>query len=201
MLCLRHGGKRTQEHGAGSRRHPFWRAAKAAQGGRRAHAGGAGLESRSHAQGHQRSGAGREEASLPAHCARARGRADADRQRTRLALRVRARARRCRSFDHAPTPSTLPAPPTPLLGREREAEAASDILRRRETRLLTLAGPGGVGKTRLALEVVRRAAEHFPNGAAFVALAPLGDAGLVVTAISRTLGLRETGGRSPRGTT
>ncbi len=100
----------------------------------------------------------------------------------------------------APTPSTLPAPPTPLLGREREAEAASDILRRRETRLLTLAGPGGVGKTRLALEVVRRAAEHFPDGAAFVALAPLGDAGLVVTAISRTLGLREAGGRSPRGT-
>ena len=101
----------------------------------------------------------------------------------------------------APTSSTLPAPPTPLLGREREAEAASDILRRRETRLLTLAGPGGVGKTRLALEVVRRAAEHFPDGAAFVALAPLGDAGLVVTAISRTLGLREAGGRSPRGKT
>ena len=100
----------------------------------------------------------------------------------------------------APAPAALPEPPTPLVGRELEVETASAILRRRETRLLTLTGPGGVGKTRLALEVVRRAAEDFPHGAAFVALAPLGDAGLVVTTISRTLGLRETGGRSPRDT-
>jgi predicted ATPase/DNA-binding XRE family transcriptional regulator len=96
--------------------------------------------------------------------------------------------------------STLPAPLTPLVGRERQVETASGILRRRETRLLTLTGPGGVGKTRLALEVVQRSADDFPDGATFVALAPLDDADLVITTISRTLGLREAGGSSPRDT-
>ena len=100
----------------------------------------------------------------------------------------------------ARAPSTLPAPPTPIVGREPEVEAASDILRRRETRLLTLTGPGGVGKTRLALEVVRKATGDFPDGAAFVALASLGDADLVVPTISRALGLREAGGGSPHDT-
>ena len=98
----------------------------------------------------------------------------------------------------APVPVSVPASPTPLVGREREVEAVNDILRRRRTRLLTLTGPGGVGKTCLALEVVRRTAGDFPDGAAFVALAPLDDAGLVMTTIIRTLGFREAGGDSSR---
>lgn len=100
----------------------------------------------------------------------------------------------------AAAPSILPVPATALVGRERELESASEILRHRGARLLTLTGPGGVGKTSLALEVVRRAAGDFGDGAAFVALAPLGDADLVVGTISLTLGVRETGGRPLRDT-
>jgi predicted ATPase/DNA-binding XRE family transcriptional regulator len=107
-----------------------------------------------------------------------------------------------RGETHTPSPTALalPTPPTPLVGRDLEVDAASDIIRRRETRLLTFTGPGGVGKTRLALEVARRTAADFRDGAAFVALAPLGDADLVVTTIARTLGLGDTGDRSPRDT-
>ena len=97
-------------------------------------------------------------------------------------------------------PSALPTPPTPLVGREREVNAVGDVLRRREARLLTFTGPGGVGKTRLALEVIQSVADDFPDGATFVGLAPLDDADLVVSTISQVLGLREAGGRSPRDT-
>lgn len=93
---------------------------------------------------------------------------------------------------------SLPAPPTPLVGRERELEEVGGFLGRPRTRLLTLTGTGGVGKTRLAIESVRQAARLFPDGAAFVALAPLRDPDLVLPTVARSLGLRETGGRSPR---
>ena len=66
--------------------------------------------------------------------------------------------------------------------------------RRAAVRLLTLTGPGGIGKTRLGIEAARRAAGYFPDGVAFVALAPLGDAALVIPTVSRTLGLREVAG-------
>jgi predicted ATPase len=66
-----------------------------------------------------------------------------------------------------------------------------------EVRLLTFTGLGGVGKTRLALEVARSAAEDFPDGVAFVALASLTDPALVVPTIARSLGLREAEGQSP----
>ncbi|MDQ4129072.1 MAG: helix-turn-helix domain-containing protein, partial [Actinomycetota bacterium] len=95
--------------------------------------------------------------------------------------------------DHA-----LPAPPTPLVGRERELEEVVGFLGRPETRLLTLTGTGGVGKTRLAIEAVREAAMLFPDGAVFVTLAPLGDPDLVVPTVAQSLGLRRTGGRGPR---
>jgi predicted ATPase/DNA-binding XRE family transcriptional regulator len=95
------------------------------------------------------------------------------------------------------TSSVLPAPPTPLIGREREAEEVGELLSRKETRLLTLIGPGGIGKTRLAIEVARDAVGEVPDGVAFVALAPLSDADLVVPTISQTLGLKEAVGLSP----
>jgi predicted ATPase/transcriptional regulator with XRE-family HTH domain len=90
----------------------------------------------------------------------------------------------------------LPAPTTPLVGRERELEVVKDLLSRPGTRLLTLTGVGGMGKTRLALEAARLAG-GFPDGAAFVALAPLSDATLVVPTISRSLGLQEATGLPP----
>jgi hypothetical protein len=90
--------------------------------------------------------------------------------------------------------SALPAPATPLVGREREAEAASDLVLREGVRLVTLTGPGGVGKSRLALEVARRLGSSFAHGVRFVDLAPVQRADLVVAAIAAGLGLRTSGG-------
>ena len=90
------------------------------------------------------------------------------------------------------TASNLPTPPTRLLGRERELAE----LRRRlaaGARLLTLTGPGGTGKTRLALELAHGLAGEFPDGAVFVNLAPVSDHRMVLPTIAETLGLREAG--------
>ena len=92
----------------------------------------------------------------------------------------------------------LPEPPSSLVGRERDAQKLGAILRRGETRLLTLTGPGGVGKTRLVLEVARNVAGDFPDGAFFVGLAPLSDPDFVAPTISQALGLRETGEKASR---
>ena len=91
--------------------------------------------------------------------------------------------------------SNLPTPSTPLLGRERELLEITTFLP--EVRLLTLTGTGGVGKTRLAVQAARDAAELFPDGTVFVGLAPLGDSALVVPTVTQSLRLREAEGQTP----
>ena len=89
---------------------------------------------------------------------------------------------------------TLPAMVTPLVGRDQDAEAVSDLVLREGVRLVTLTGPGGVGKSRLAVEVAGRLGPSFADGVRFVDLSPIRSADLVVTAIAAGLGLRTTGG-------
>jgi predicted ATPase/DNA-binding CsgD family transcriptional regulator len=83
--------------------------------------------------------------------------------------------------------------PTPLIGRDQELAIGQQQLLADGARLLTLAGPAGVGKTRLAVAIATAVRENFAHGAWFVDLAPLGDPGLVPSTIARTLGVREAG--------
>lgn len=86
----------------------------------------------------------------------------------------------------------LPIPPTPLIGREREMETLHGLLRD-GPRLVTLTGPAGTGKTRLALEVVANLRDEVADGIYFVDLAPIRDPSLVVAAVAQALGVREGG--------
>ena len=92
-------------------------------------------------------------------------------------------------------PHNLPVQPTPFLGRQQEVASVCALLSRPEVRLLTLTGPGGIGKTRLGLQVGAELADQFASGVYFVALAPVSDADLVVSAIMQTLSISEAGGQ------
>src|SRR5215208_5323612 len=89
--------------------------------------------------------------------------------------------------------NNLPLQPTPLVGREKEVSEVRDLLRGIETRLLTLTGPGGTGKTRLALQAAADLLDDFPDGTFFVPLATLSEAELFLFTVAETLGVRETG--------
>jgi predicted ATPase/DNA-binding SARP family transcriptional activator len=89
------------------------------------------------------------------------------------------------------SPSRLPSPPTPLIGRQEERAAAAALLADPALRLLTLVGAGGSGKTRLALQIAKDVGDLFPDGAVFVALAPLRDHALVLPAIGQACGLAQ----------
>jgi len=91
---------------------------------------------------------------------------------------------------------TPPVPLTSLIGREREAAAVAALLGRADVRLVTLTGPGGVGKTRLALAAAATVAGSFADGVAFVALAPVADPAHLLPAIARATGVRDGLGES-----
>ncbi len=87
--------------------------------------------------------------------------------------------------------TNLPVPATPFLGRADEVDELADLLRASEPRLLTLTGPGGVGKTRLALQAAGAAADGFADGVYWVPLAPLDDPQLVLPTVAQALGAEQ----------
>ncbi len=97
-------------------------------------------------------------------------------------------------------PTNLPLQPTALIGRDQELAEIEALLSRDDVRLATLTGPGGTGKTRLALQVAADLLESFADGAFVVDLAAITDPALVLPTIAATLGVRETGGQSLRDT-
>jgi predicted ATPase/DNA-binding CsgD family transcriptional regulator len=94
---------------------------------------------------------------------------------------------------HLERPGRLPAPSL-LVGREAQIEAVLEVLNRPEVHLLTLTGPGGVGKTRLALEVARRLEAQFADGIVFVPLAAVNEVAGVLPMLAKALGVLESEG-------
>ena len=110
----------------------------------------------------------------------------ADRGATRVLQESPAASRRFASLA-----STLPVPATPLVGRA--ADLASLVELTREHRVVTITGPGGVGKTRLVIELGRQLAPAFLDDVAFIALADITDAAAFVPALANALDVKEAG--------
>jgi predicted ATPase/class 3 adenylate cyclase len=97
-------------------------------------------------------------------------------------------------------PTNLPAQPNPMVGREKELREIAQLLGTDDVRLLTLTGPGGAGKTRLALQIGAELLDGFRSGVFFVSLAPIADEDLLVSTIAQTLAIREIAGEDPAAT-
>ena len=94
-------------------------------------------------------------------------------------------------------PTNLPLQPTPLIGRDVDVSSIRKRLLQPEARLLTLIGPPGIGKTRLAQQIAEEALDEFADGVFLVILAPISDANLVTMTIATVLGVPDTGTRPP----
>ena len=111
--------------------------------------------------------------------------------RDRDTLIEQARAPRCGTAVEELRDTALPSPPTALIGREVELQTVRGWLEDPATRLITLIGPGGAGKTRLALELVREISQTGPTRVVFVPLAAVPDASFVGPSIAESFGLSD----------
>src|SRR5262249_26480169 len=93
-------------------------------------------------------------------------------------------------------PAPLPVPRSPLIDREQEVALVRDLVQRAEVGLVTLTGPGGVGKTRLAIQVATELASQFADGVAFIGLSSLTDPDLVVQTVAQAFPVSEAGSQS-----
>jgi predicted ATPase len=97
----------------------------------------------------------------------------------------------------ATRPTNLPVQRTGFVGRKKELNAVSELLLRKDVRLVTVTGPGGIGKTRLAARAASELVEHFPGGTHFVSLSSISDPVLIASVIIQTFGIKESKGQSP----